>query len=82
MKAKWIDITGKYTAGKHYKLGKYTVGSVHWDSIIRGEPPYQATNFLPGIKGDVGKFETEELAMKRIEAIVAYWFEQIEKDFE
>ncbi len=50
-------------------VGKIKVGSVHYSSFISREDPkkYQATCFLPGIKSDLGRFETKDAAKTQVE---------------
>ena len=60
-------------AAMEARLGKFVVGTAQWNSLTRGEPPYQATLCLPGYKAALGRFQTEAEAMARVEGAVASW---------
>jgi hypothetical protein len=55
------------------RLGKFVVGSVIWNQIQKGQPPYQANLRLPGYKEILGKYEDEAEAKAHVERATASW---------
>ena len=74
----WKKATGPFASGHALHVGKWIVGGVHYDS---GKPRdsllhYKATCRLPGVRADLGNFETEEQARAKVERSVMYWFDK------
>jgi hypothetical protein len=60
-------------------LGPWNVGGVHFDSGISkaGKSKFTAICELPGIQRHIGDFDTEDEAVKAVEAAVKNWFSKI-----
>ena len=73
---KWETDTRQYAWGENLKVGKWTVGGAHNSgSRSKSEPKkWQATCLLPGMKSELGWFETVEEAKDRAEKAVTHWF--------
>ena len=56
-------------------MGKWQVGRWFYNGSRPQDDPkmYKATCKLPGLKADLGSFETTDAARERIEAAVRYW---------
>lgn len=76
---KWLIRSGTYTSWSILKLGKWSVGSVMYDSCTsQGDPKkYKASCSLPGIKPTLGHFVDEESAKAAVEQAVDYWLRKI-----
>ena len=61
----------------HLKVGKWFVGFVEYDGCRpRNDPKkYRPVCSLPGIKKDIGHFESEDLAKTRLVVVLNHWFE-------
>ena len=78
----WSDYNEQYVTGKKCLVGKWKVGSVHYSALIsRGDPKnYQATCLLPGIKTDLGRYETELDAIWAVNEAIEHWFKNLDLD--
>jgi hypothetical protein len=68
---------GVFVAGDDCFVGKWNVGNVSWNGRkSKGDVgnDYRATCRLPGIKPDLGAFDTEAEAQARLVRAVEFWF--------
>jgi hypothetical protein len=85
MKLKTVKITAKYVNGIELRAGKWKIGSVVWNSMsspkgASGEIlKYAAHCLLPGIKGFLGNFETEEEGIKKLQSTLDNWMKGLEQ---
>ena len=77
----WVEDEAGYGYGKMCKVGKWVVGGYHHNSLRSRDDPkvYQATCRLPGVKNNLGDFETENAAKNRVDNAVRYWFAETEE---
>ena len=75
----WKTDTRQYTSGSNLYLGKWAVGGSHYDSSRSREDPKKnrATCRLPGIKLELGCFETDAEARLTVEQAVNYWLSEL-----
>ncbi len=75
----WKISKAQYSSGEDAFLGSIKVGSIHWNGIDR-DPNlrYVATCLLPGIKPQLGKLPTEQLAKNAVEMAINAWIEKSE----
>lgn len=62
------------------RLGnKWYVGGYHYNSLRNRDDPkcYKVTCRLPGLKDDLGDYETHHEAQARLEKAAVYWLEQL-----
>ena len=73
----WKPKTGKYENGLNLVVGKWTVGSIFYDSArSRNDPKKYAANIhLPGILSRLDYWDTEEEAKARVVLAVKRWFQ-------
>jgi len=78
-KIKWETNTRKYGSGEWARVGKWVVGAYYWDAgrSTRDDKAYRATCYLPGIKDDLGNYETVEQAKARVQSAIKHWFQAI-----
>ena len=76
----WEHDNRQYTSGEILKLGKWIVGTAYYDSGRSRDDPckYAAKCSLPGIKLNLGFFESSEEAKARVERAVNHWIEHAE----
>ena len=72
---KWKTDEQQYAIGSILYAGKWPVGGAHYDGARNRHDPkkYKATCALPGIKRELGYFETDEEARAVAESAVNYW---------
>ncbi len=72
---RWETDNDKYSFVKNLYLGRWNVGGYHLDPLRSKDSPnmWKSTCNLPGIKRDLGNFETEEGAKDWLEKTVHYW---------
>ena len=77
---KWEICHRQYESGSRLFLGKWEVGTTHYDSCWTKNDPfaYIAACNLPRIKSRLDNYKTEEEAKKRVERAVKYWIEKAE----
>ena len=69
----WVKNNSIYENGELCKVGKYNYNSLR----SRDDPKaYRATCRLPGVKENLGDYETENAAKNRVDNAVRYWFAQ------
>jgi len=71
----WKDASSTYVSGDSLYLGRWKVGSVFYDGARpRGAlEVYRADCSLPGIKADLGGYETVIEARAAVERAVNHW---------
>lgn len=76
----WKQNKAQYCCGEIAFVGKWRVGTAAYDSCRgRNEPnKYEAICILPGIKRDLGHFETEQQAKQVVEEAINHWFKGLE----
>jgi hypothetical protein len=74
----WKPDTGIWASGHVCYAGKWHVGSVSYVSGSKGDTAHQGAFMkLPGLKAQLGVFETEEEARKRVEQAARYWIAKL-----
>ena len=75
----WKPDTRMFYSGSNVcYAGKWPIGSVSYVSGSKGDIAHQgAFTRLPGLKEQIGVFETEEEARKRVEQAGRYWFAKL-----
>ena len=73
-----------FGGGEWAMLGQWRVGKVYVDGMrpMGDSKPYKATCELPGIRSDLGNFETEKEAKGRVVRAVRVWLEGLPVDEE
>lgn len=71
----WQDSPGRYSNGEDAFLGRWRIGRIGWDPIVKRDDPkkWRTTTTLPGIKENLGNFETAEEARERLAKAVEVW---------
>lgn len=71
----WLRDTGPHGTGHFGKVGKWMCFSTYWKSFTKDYqgPHYALRCSLPGLKEEIGVFETEEEAFRRAEQALAHW---------
>jgi hypothetical protein len=77
-------MTEKYMSGFNLFAGHWNVGGVHYDSTISkgATNRYAVTSKLPGLKGHLGNFETQEEGKLRAEQATKHWFARAYAEYE
>ena len=78
MKFEWKENPSPWSTGTICMLnGKRRVGAEFYDgSAPQGGPKHAATCRLPGIKDNLGHFETAEEAQAMVEKATRYWIKE------
>ena len=71
----WLDSPGRYSNGEDAFLGRWRIGRITWDATTKRSDPnkWRATAALPGIKENLGNFETSEEAKQKLAKAVEVW---------
>lgn len=76
---RWEKRAAPRATGEDARLGRFVVGCYVWDSARRRyedpneDKPYKVHGFMPGIKGQLGNYATQEKARARLEGVVSHW---------
>ena len=72
---KWKRTQRHYSTARMAMLGRWTVGHVQFDSFAPRDSAkeYRASCALPGVRNDLGRHETEEQAIHKVESVVERW---------
>lgn len=70
----WKDVETQWSSYPTLYLGKYIVIYIEWDSFSgRTRNKYIVKNKLPGLKADLGSYNTINEAKARAEAVLTMW---------
>lgn len=77
---KWVRNETKFISGDRLFVGKWNVGGIHYNSLRAKNDPkkWKATCRLPGIKQNLGDYESEEEAKTELIKVVDHWFDNID----
>jgi hypothetical protein len=76
---RWERKTSQYSNGWDGILGKYVVFQCIWDPCASDKSkPHCLKSGLPGLKSDLGNFETSEQAFAYAERALAVWLKNAE----
>lgn len=71
---KWEKIDEKFVTGRTGKAGDIKLFSITWDSFVpQDSNKYKLTCFLPGIRNNLGHFESVGTAQARAQQALEYW---------
>lgn len=75
----WKRNTSQYSGGELLFMGKWNVGEIYYDSCRTRDDPlkYAAKCRLPGIKENLGHFETDAEAKVVAEKAVTHWMSKL-----
>lgn len=75
----WRQINGKYTSSICAYCGRVKIGEVFYDGARpRGTVDLiKSISNMPGIKSNLGYFETEEQAKEKIELAFNHWVKML-----
>ena len=79
MNLTWKIKTEKYVNPHIGYIGEWKCFEYFYDSFIRKDSNliYKLKCFLPGIKDDLGNYETEKQAKEKAQSVCDYWFSKL-----